>query len=142
MENFFEIIFNEIISERVFNNFVDTDYASILYYYSSSFYRDENLFQKILLKIEKEFKAEDAISFRNILISLAQLNYINNDFFMKLKENKNVLQTIEKLKNEDISNDQKKYFNLLIKRFEESKDEKINLDSQQANSEVQKDNKE
>lgn len=142
MENFFEIIFNEIISERVFNSFLDTDYASILYYYSTSFYRDENFFQKILLKIEKEFKTEDALSFRNILISLAQLNYINNDFFMKLKENKNVLHTIEKLKDEDISNDQKKYFNLLIKRFEESKDEKINLDSQQANSEVQKDNKE
>ena len=141
MENFYEIVYNEIISDKIFNNLAATDYVLLLYYYSNSFYRDENFFQRVLLKIEKYFKAEDSFYFRLILLSLAQLNFMTNEFFLKLKENINILETIEKLKSEDLSNDQKRYFNLLIQQFQEIKDETNNLDSQQISNESSKNEK-
>ena len=117
-----ESTYNEISQEKNFSNLNTIEYVLLLYHYSNSRFRDEKLFERILEKIELVVDEIKSSTYLNlVMLSLAHLNYTKQDFFMKLHKKLNVIELVENVKkNEDLYEDEKEYFRMLLKKIEEN----------------------
>ena len=122
VEKLIESTYNEISQEKNFSNLNTIEYVLLLYHYSNSRFRDEKLFERILEKIELVVDEIKSSTYLNlVMLSLAHLNYTKQDFFMKLHKKLNVIELVENVKkNEDLYEDEKEYFRMLLKKIEEN----------------------
>lgn len=122
VEKLIESTYNEISQEKNFSSLNSIEHVLLLYHYSNSRFRDERLFERILEKIELVVDEIKSSTYLNlVMLSLAHLNYTKQDFFMKLHKKLNVIELVENVKkNEDLYEDEKEYFRMLLKKIEEN----------------------
>ena len=122
VEKLMEMIYNEISLEKNFSNLNSVEYVLLLYHYSNSKFRDDGLFERILNKIEMVMDdLKNTVYLNLMMLSLAHLNYMKPEFFVKLQKKINVVELVENVKkNDDLYEDEKEYFKILLKKMEEN----------------------
>ena len=132
-EKFIENVFVELGSEKILGSMSQKEYILVLYHYSNSKYRDDVFFEKIIGLVEKKIDDVMESMYINLLmLSLAHLNYMNYEFFKKFNEKTNLLKIVEKVQNEEnLYDDEKEYFKVLLKKLEELFSVKSNINVNQ-----------
>lgn len=131
MEAFFERLFTTLDDEKRISDLSASETVLLMFAYSKQKFRNELFYERLMQKVSKSMGTLSDISVKMLLLSMAELSYMNDEIYIFLQGKLNIVKLVEKLKaEENLSNTNLDYFTSLCTTLLNMKTAKESVEAQ------------